>query len=126
MIVGIGTDLCEVARMALALERQGPRLRERLFTPEEQAAADASPEAAEVFARCFALQEACFKALGRGWPDDIGFDEIRLAQPTTTHGALMLTGRAAAWSEQAGIARWHAAVTSDASIAAAVVVAEGP
>jgi len=125
MIVGIGTDLCEVDRMAAALERSGDRFAARVFTPEERSAAADRSDAAAYLARCFAVKEACFKALGRGWPDDIGFDEIRLVDPAARCGSLALSGRAATWAARAGVSTMHAATTCDGELAAAVVVAEG-
>jgi holo-[acyl-carrier protein] synthase len=125
VILGIGTDLCEVDRMAAALARSGDRFAARVFTHEERDAAAAQPEPAAFLARCFALKEACFKSLGRGWPDDIGFDEIRMTDPSARCGLLVLSGRAATWAARAGVRRVHAATTCDGALAAAVVIAEG-
>jgi holo-[acyl-carrier protein] synthase len=71
-ILGLGVDICEIARMERALDRH-PTLRERVFTPEEVAYCDAKARPGESFAGRFAAREAVIKALGgyrgRGWQD---------------------------------------------------------
>ena len=71
-IVGLGVDICEIARMERALERH-PSMRRRVFTPEEIAYCDSKARPAESYAGRFAAREAVIKALGgyRGkrWQD---------------------------------------------------------
>ena len=71
-IVGLGVDICEIARMERALARH-PTMRERVFTPEEIAYCDGKARPAESYAGRFAAREATIKALGgyRGkrWQD---------------------------------------------------------
>ena len=71
-IVGLGVDICEIARMERALARH-PTMRERVFTPEERAYCDRKARPAESYAGRFAAREATIKALGgyRGkrWQD---------------------------------------------------------
>jgi holo-[acyl-carrier protein] synthase len=71
-ILGLGVDICEIARMERALTRHAT-MRGRVFTPEEIAYCDAKARPAESFAGRFAAREAVIKALGgyraRGWQD---------------------------------------------------------
>ncbi len=71
-IVGLGVDICEIARMERALARH-PTMRSRVFTPEEIAYCDAKARPAESYAGRFAAREAVIKALGgyrgRRWQD---------------------------------------------------------
>jgi holo-[acyl-carrier protein] synthase len=71
-IVGLGVDICEIARMERAISRH-PTLRDRVFTPEEIAYCDSKARPAESYAGRFAAREATIKALGgyrgRRWPD---------------------------------------------------------
>jgi holo-[acyl-carrier protein] synthase len=71
-ILGLGVDLCEIARMERAISRH-PTLRERVFTPEEIAYCESRARPAESFAGRFAAREAKIQALGgyrgRGWKD---------------------------------------------------------
>jgi holo-[acyl-carrier protein] synthase len=71
-ILGLGVDLCEIARMERAISRH-PTMRERVFTAEEIAYCDSKARPAESYAGRFAAREATIKALGgyrgRGWKD---------------------------------------------------------
>ncbi|MGH2589481.1 MAG: holo-ACP synthase [Actinomycetota bacterium] len=62
-ILGLGVDICEIARMERALERH-PTMRERVFTPEEIAYCDSKGRPAESYAGRFAAREAAITALG--------------------------------------------------------------
>jgi holo-[acyl-carrier protein] synthase len=71
-IVGLGVDMCEIARMERAISRH-PTFRARVFTPEEIAYCDSKARPAESYAGRFAAREATIKALGgyrgRLWQD---------------------------------------------------------
>lgn len=96
MIIGIGSDLCDIRRIARTLERHGDRFTHRVFTAGERARCDRRAARAEGYARRFAAKEACAKALGTGirrgvfWRD-MGVVNMRSGQPT-----MALTGGAAA------------------------------
>ena len=66
MILGIGSDLADIRRIAAALARFGARFEERCFTPVELAKAAGRAERAATLAKRFAAKEACSKALGTG------------------------------------------------------------
>src|ERR671911_3032369 len=71
-ILGLGVDLCEIARMERAISRH-PTFRERVFTLEEISYCDSKARPAESYAGRFAAREATIKALGgyggRRWQD---------------------------------------------------------
>ena len=96
MIVGVGSDLCDVQRIEKTLERFGPRFIERCFTEIEQRRSESRAARAASYAKRFAAKEACAKALGTGlrrgvfWRD-MGVVNLPSGQPT-----LRLTGGAAA------------------------------
>ena len=98
MIVGIGSDLCDIRRIEAAIARFGDRFLARVFTPEERARAERrqGPARAGTYAKRFAAKEACAKALGTGFArgvfmSDLGVVNLPGGQPT-----LRLTGGAAA------------------------------
>jgi holo-[acyl-carrier protein] synthase len=98
MILGIGSDLCDIRRIERVLERHGSRFTERVFTEIERARADRRlPRIrASSYAKRFAAKEAASKALGTGFADgvyfaDLGVVNLRSGQPT-----LHLTGGAGA------------------------------
>ena len=99
MIIGIGSDLIDIRRVAKVIERHGDRFLERIFTPEERAKAErrANNEKMLVatYAKRFAAKEACSKALGTGirlgvWWRDMGVVNLPGGRPTMrlTGGAL--------------------------------------
>ncbi len=95
MIVGIGSDLCDISRIEQTLEKYGERFIARCFTEVERRKSERRKERAASYAKRFAAKEACAKALGTGirqgvfWRD-MGVVNARSGQPT-----LVLTGGAA-------------------------------
>ncbi|MCP9627085.1 holo-ACP synthase [Rhodopseudomonas palustris] len=100
MIIGIGSDLIDITRIAKVIERHGDRFTDRIFTDTERARAarrDQQPKlVAATYAKRFAAKEACSKALGTGirqgvWWRDMGVVNQRGGRPT-----MVLTGGAKA------------------------------
>lgn len=128
MILGIGSDLADIRRIARTLERHGDRFTHRIFTEVERARAERRPHAAATYAKRFAAKEACAKALGTGmrrgvfWRD-MGVVNARSGQPTMTltRGA---AERLAALLPPGHDARIHLSLTDDAPYAQAFVVIE--
>ncbi len=89
MIVGLGSDLCDIRRIEQTLERFGERFVDRCFTPIEQAKSERRANRASSYAKRFAAKEACAKALGTGlsagvfWRD-MGVVNLPSGQPTMT------------------------------------------
>lgn len=126
MIVGIGVDEAEVARMRAVLART-PSMRNRLFTPGEQAYADAAEPlmAAQRYAARFAAKEAVLKALGAGL-GACKFVEIEVVRDDATGApSVVLHGAAGKLASDRGAARVHVSLTHTESRATAFVVAEG-
>jgi holo-[acyl-carrier protein] synthase len=90
-ILGLGVDICEIARMERALDRH-PTMRERVFTPEEVTYCDGKARPAESYAGRFAAREAVIKALGgyrgKGW------QEISVTRAPSGAPAIRLEGNA--------------------------------
>ena len=95
MILGLGSDITDVRRVARVIERHGDRFLSRVFTESERARAERRKNRVETYAKRFAAKEACAKALGTGmrrgvfWRD-MGVVNARSGQPTMklTGGAL--------------------------------------
>jgi holo-[acyl-carrier protein] synthase len=66
MILGVGSDLIDVRRIARTIERHGERFLARIFTSTERMTADVRARRSETYAKRFAAKEACAKALGTG------------------------------------------------------------
>jgi holo-[acyl-carrier protein] synthase len=95
MILGLGSDISDVRRVAKVIERHGDRFLTRVFTDTERARADRRKNRVETYAKRFAAKEACAKALGTGirkgvWWRDMGVVNMPSGRPTMklTGGAL--------------------------------------
>ena len=121
MILGIGTDLCEIARM----ETKSVHFLERIFSEEERAyAAARGKSGASSLAAMFAAKEAFSKALGTGIRD-FGLDEVCVAHDALGAPHYVLKGKALALAEEKGITRLHLSLSHEAGLALAFAVAEG-
>src|SRR6187401_1532580 len=95
MIIGLGSDIVDVRRIAKVIERHGDRFLDRIFTTVERTKAENRANAVETYAKRFAAKEACAKALGTGlragvWWRDMGVINLPSGRPT-----MRLTGGAA-------------------------------
>ncbi|GBQ15599.1 holo-ACP synthase [Swaminathania salitolerans] len=97
MIRGIGTDLCDMRRIARAIERSEGRFLERSFTPAERAYADTRKGEGRlgILAKRWAAKEAFVKALGTGFRDGIRLTDIEVLQEPSGRPFLSLSGEAA-------------------------------
>ena len=95
MIVGMGTDIVAVERMARLHARFGERLAERLLGPLEVADMPAEAAAGAAFlARRFAAKEATFKALGSGMTNGVRWMDVQVGHDSGGRPQLVLGGRA--------------------------------
>src|SRR3977135_1207428 len=92
MIVAIGIDIIEVARIREVLQRT-PRFRERVFTAAERTYCDSrGAAAAQHYAARFAAKEAALKALQTGWRGGIGWQDVEVASRESGAPYLILRG----------------------------------
>jgi holo-[acyl-carrier protein] synthase len=102
MIIGLGSDLCNIERIANSLDRYGDRFLQRVFTAQEQAKAARRPHTrAGTLAKRFAAKEAFAKAVGTGFKQGVFMRDIGVvnAPPGSDNAGaptLHLTGGAAA------------------------------
>ena len=124
MIVAVGVDAVEIARIERLLGREGGRFEQRVFTPAEVTYCSARPRPAESFAARFAAKEAALKCLGSGWADGAGLRQVEVVRRTSGDPELTLHGAAAERAAARGIRRWHVSLTHTETAATAFVVAE--
>jgi len=126
MILGIGSDITDVRRIAKVIERHGERFIDRVFTATEQARAERKRNRIETYAKRFAAKEACAKALGTGmrggvWWRDMGVINLPSGRPT-----MELTGgakrRLQAITPEGYEARIDLSITDEGPMAHAFVV----
>lgn len=128
MILGIGTDLANIDRIAGTLERFGDRFRNRVFTELEQAKAERRMDTAGTYAKRWAAKEACSKALGTGLRMGIAWKDMQVSNLRTGQPQMHLTGWAAArlaeMTPEGMQAVVHVTLTDDHPWAQAFVVIE--
>ena len=126
MIIGIGTDIIEIARVERTLERFGRRFLNRVFTAEEQARAARTARPAAVLAKRWAAKEACWKALGPGSKNGIAWHDFTVTSTPYGTPILVLKGRAAERLSQdipsSGRARIDLSLSDERQYAVAFVV----
>ncbi|MAF95964.1 MAG: holo-ACP synthase [Rhodospirillaceae bacterium] len=94
MIIGIGTDLCDIRRIEKALQRFGRRFIERLYAESEQSKAERRSRPAASYAQGFAAKEACAKALGTGFHQGVFWRDMVVANHASGQPYMMLSGGA--------------------------------
>ncbi len=125
MVLGLGTDLIEIARVQASLQRYGERFLERIFTPGEVAYCMRKKHPAESLAARFAAKEAGAKALGTGISRGVGWREIEVRRLPGERPTLHWSGRARALALEMGMKRTSLSLTHSRAMAMAVVVLEG-
>jgi holo-[acyl-carrier protein] synthase len=125
MIVGVGVDVVEIARVARALERH-PRFAERVFTKAERDASTRRGVGAVAYlAKRWAAKEAVSKALGVGF-SGFAYTEIEVLNQRSGAPSVNLSGELAGWAGALGVTAWHLSLSDTDELAFANVVAEGP
>jgi holo-[acyl-carrier protein] synthase len=124
MILGTGTDLMEISRMAQSIDRFGDRFLHRVFTPREIAYCQRKKNAAESFAARFAAKEAGAKALGTGISQGVSWLELEVTREPTGRPLLQLAGRAAERARVLGVNRISLSLSHSRDTALAVVIME--
>jgi holo-[acyl-carrier protein] synthase len=119
-ILGLGVDICEIARMERALARH-PTMRQRVFTPEEVTYCDSKARPAESYAGRFAAREAVIKSLGgyrgKGW------QEISVTRAPSGAPAIRLEGNAKQRASSLGVTDILITFTHEKTNAVAFAVA---
>ena len=95
MIIGIGSDLSDIRRVAETLERFGDRFTHRIFTEIERTRSERKPDRASSYAKRFAAKEACSKALGTGIRGGVFWRDMGVVNLPGGRPTLELSGGAA-------------------------------
>ena len=129
MIIGLGSDLCNIERIQNSLDRFGERFELRVFTETERAKGNRRPfTKAGTLAKRFAAKEAFSKAVGTGFKAGVFMKDIGVVNAPSGKPTLALTGGAKARLDAmvpAGhVAHIHITLTDDHPWAQAFVVIE--
>ncbi|MXP27228.1 holo-ACP synthase [Porphyrobacter algicida] len=129
MIIGLGSDLCNIERIQNSLDRFGDRFEQRCFTEIERAKAARRPfTRAGTYAKRFAAKEAFSKAVGTGFKRGVFMRDIGVVNAPSGAPTLALTNgaakRLAEMLPQGHDARIHLTLTDDHPWAQAFVIIE--
>lgn len=129
MIIGLGSDLCNIERIQASLDRFGERFERRVFTDAERAKASRRPfTKAGTLAKRFAAKEAFSKAIGTGFKRGVFMKDIGVVNAPSGAPTLALSGGAAArlaeLTPPGMTARVHLTLTDDHPWAQAFVIIE--
>ena len=128
MIYGIGTDICDIRRIARTLERRGDRFAQRVLGPNELAVFQARharvpARGVAYLATRFAAKEAFSKAIGMGMHSPMRWRACETVNLVSGKPHIHLHGDLAAWFDARGLSA-HVSVSDEAEYAAAFVVVE--
>ena len=128
MILGIGSDLCDIRRIERSLARFGERFTHRVFTAGERTKSDRRATRAASYARRFAAKEACAKALGTGLRAGVFWRDMEVVNLPSGAPTMQLTGGARERLAQMVPAGYeavlHVSLTDDPPLAQAFVIIE--
>ena len=103
MIVGLGTDIIEVVRIAQMIERHGEHFLHRVYTDDEILYCQRRKESYQHFAGRWAAKEAVMKTLGTGWTRGVSWQDIEVCSKKSGQPVICLHGSAGELAEQMGI-----------------------
>ena len=124
-IIGIGSDLLEIKRLAAAGEKYGDRLYRRVFTEAEIAYCESRTHPHQHYAARFAAKEAVFKALGVGWAQGVSWMDVEVIRQDKGPPAVRISGAAKKLADDLGVSRTHLSLSHTKDLAMANVVLEG-
>ncbi len=122
MIVGIGTDIITIARIASVLERQGRRFAERILHPDELAVFSQHPQPERFLSKRFAVKEAASKALGTGIGQGVSWRDFWVEHNELGAPILRMCGEAQAIAERLGAVNYHLSLADEQESVVAFVV----
>ena len=125
MILGIGIDIIEVARIAASLEKFGHRFGKRILLPDETAYCLANRQPAPFVAARFAAKEAISKAFGTGIGVQLGWQDMEIAHRDSGEPYVILHGKGKSLFESRRAKNLFVSISHTDAYAAVVAVLEG-
>ena len=126
MIIGIGSDLVDIKRVAKTIDRYGDRFIQRIYTPVEIARAERRVDRVATYAKRYAAKEACAKALGTGFRKGVFWRDLGVINLPSGQPSLALTGgakaRLDAMTPAGMVARIDLTITDEYPLAQALVI----
>lgn len=124
MIIGIGTDIVHIPRMARLLEKHGDKIAKRLLAQQEWQQFQTIHNPAAFLAKRFAAKEAVVKALGTGFRDGMRLSDIAVISSSLGQPTLAFSGKVAQTVQQLQINHSYISLSDEAAYAIAYVIME--
>ncbi|MFT6310788.1 MAG: holo-[acyl-carrier protein] synthase [Porticoccus sp.] len=124
MIVGVGSDIVKIQRIADSLDRLGERFAKRILSVEELVQYDNHSNKIAFLAKRFAAKEAAGKALGVGIGQGVSWTEIIVINDELGAPRLKFVGEAKIWCERKSVSSSHISLSDEQEFAVAFVVLE--
>ncbi len=125
MIIGIGTDLCEISRIESAMQRFGDRFAQKVLVESELERLRSHAKPASYLAKRFAAKEALSKALGTGIRYPVTWRRMGVINLPSGRPTFRFEPDLAAYLDRRGIQRVHLSITDETGLAGAYVILEG-
>ncbi|AZI86567.1 holo-ACP synthase [Kosakonia sp. CCTCC M2018092] len=123
-ILGLGTDIVEMARIEAVVARSGDRLAKRVLSPNEWALYERHQQPVRFLAKRFAVKEAAAKALGTGIRNGLAFNQFEVFNDELGKPSLRLWGEAERLAERMGVRSMHVTLADERHYACATVIIE--
>lgn len=123
-IIGLGTDIVEIARIESVIERSANNLAKRILTNNEYIQYQQQTQPARFLAKRFAVKEAAAKALGTGIRNGLAFNQFEVTNDKLGKPLLTLTGEALSLAGHLQVAHIHVSITDERHYAVATVIIE--
>ena len=123
-IVGLGTDIVEIARIEKVATRLGSAFFEHILTPTELARCQSLRQPHRFLAKRFAAKEAAAKALGTGIAKGVTFQDFTVTNNELGQPMLTLSGQALVLAEHLGVTSVHLTLADEKQYAVATVILE--
>jgi holo-[acyl-carrier protein] synthase len=124
MIVGIGTDIMDIARMQESLQQHGEAWARRLLTESELVEYGKRGNKPAYLAKRFAAKEAAAKALGTGFADGITWKQMHILNDARGAPVMTFTDKALARAQALGVTHIHLSISDEKHYAVAFVILE--
>ncbi len=124
MILGIGVDLVNIPRIERILKKWGDKFKKRAFSESEIEYSEGYNRSYEHFAANFAVKEAFFKALGKGFKGNMRIHDVEVLRDENGKPYINLHGKAKRSTERLGINSIHISISHDVEYSVAVVILE--
>ncbi|MDQ7016407.1 MAG: holo-ACP synthase [Gammaproteobacteria bacterium] len=121
----MGVDLVKVARIERLWQRYGERFVQRILTPMEQKTALMVADPVQLLAKRFAIKEAAVKALGTGFRNGIGWQDLCVTHTELGKPQLVLVGKAQQQAVKMGVTSNHVTVSDEKEYVVGMVLFEG-